>query len=131
MLGQTLAESGQLDEGLALLRSSAVQMAPGGYWSKGLLGHYLARHGDTTGARQVLDELLTRRETAFTQTVAIAAIHAGLGENDRAIECLENAAEVPGSLWFWIPVDPLWRRLHSHPGFQRVLANWTHHATPK
>ncbi len=131
MLGQTLAEAGQLDEGVGLLRSAAAQMAPGGYWAKGLLGHYLAKQGDVAGARQVLDELLALRESGFAQTVAIAAVHAGLGEDDRAIEWLERAANVPGSLWFWIPVDPLWRRLGSHPGFQRILAHWKRHATPK
>ena len=46
LLGQALAESGQFDEGVAAMRGAAPQMAPGGYWAKGLLGYYLARQGD-------------------------------------------------------------------------------------
>ena len=74
LLGQALAESGQFDEGVAAMRGAAPQMAPGGYWAKGLLGYYLARQGDVRAAHQQLDELLTLRRTAHVQMVAIAAI---------------------------------------------------------
>ena len=121
MLGQALAESGQFDEAIPLLRSAAAQMAPGGYWSKGLLGHYLERQGDESGARQVLDELLTQQRSGYVQVVARAAIHVGLGDDDLALEWLEKAAQQPGALWFWIPVDRLWARLHSHSRFQKIL----------
>jgi eukaryotic-like serine/threonine-protein kinase len=124
MLGQAFAESGQFDEAIPLLRSAAAQMAPGGYWSKGLLGHYLARQGDESGARQVLDELLTQQRSGYVQVVALAAIHAGLGEDDLALEGLEKAAQRPGAPWFWIPIDRLWARLHSHSRFQKILENW-------
>ena len=78
-------------------------MAPGGYWAKGLLGHYLARQGDVSGARDVLDELLTRQQTAHVQMVALAAIYVGLGDEESALGWLEKAAAQPGGLWFWIP----------------------------
>ena len=124
MLGQALAESGLHDEGIPLLRSAAAQMAPGGYWSKGLLGHYLARHGDVIGARQILDELFAQHQTGYVQIVAMAAIFAGLDDDDHALEWLEKAAEQPGALWFWIPIDPLWARLRPHPRFQNILTHW-------
>jgi tetratricopeptide (TPR) repeat protein len=127
-LGQTLAESGQLKEGLELLRRAAPRLAPGALWARGQLGHYLGRSGDRAGARRVLDELLELRRTAFVQTVAIAAVHAGLGEPDQAVQWLEEAARQPGALQFWIPIDPLWRPLASHPGFQKILTRWQRRA---
>jgi len=124
MLGQALAESGSLDEGIALLRLAAPTMAPGGLWARGLLGHYLGRNGDVNGARQVLDELLTLRRTAYAAAVAIAAVHVGLGEDDHAIKWLDTAAEEPGALHFWIPTDPLWRRMRTDPRFEKILDRW-------
>ena len=124
VLGQVLVESGEFDEGIAAMRRAAPQLAPGGYWAKGLLGHYLARQGDVGGARQLLDELLTLQRTAHVQRVAIAAIYAGLSDHDRALEWLEEAAQLPGELWFWIPIDPLWARTRQNPAFQKILARW-------
>ncbi|HEX2460381.1 MAG TPA: protein kinase [Vicinamibacterales bacterium] len=124
MLGQALSESGSLDEGTELLRTAATAMAPGGLWARGLLGHYLARKGDAVGARQTLEELLTLRKNGYAAAVAIAAIYVGLGEDDLAVEWLETAAQSPGALNFWIPTDPLWKRLTSHRGFQEILARW-------
>jgi hypothetical protein len=48
----------------------------------------------------------------------------GFGEDEVAVEWLERAATQPGALQFWLPTDPLWNRMRSHPGFQRVLAHW-------
>ena len=124
LLGQALAESGQFDEGVAAMRGAAPQMAPGGYWAKGLLGYYLARQGDVRGAHQQLDELLTLRRTAHVQMVAIAAIYAGLNDDNRALEWLDQASRQPGALWFWISIDPLWARMRQTPGFQTILARW-------
>ena len=124
LLGQALVENGEFEEGIAALRRGAPQLAPGGYWAKGLLGHYLARHGDVSGAHQVLDELLTLHRTAHVQRVAVAAIYAGLGDDDRALEWLADAAQLPGELWFWIPIDPLWARMRDTPGLQKILGRW-------
>ena len=123
-LGQTLAESGRLDEGIELLRRAAPGLAPGALWARGQLGHYLGRSGDRVGAQKVLDELLVRRQTEYVQITAIAAVHAGMGEHDQAVHLLEEAADQPGALQFWIPIDPLWKPLASHPGFQKILTRW-------
>ena len=123
-LGQTLAESGRLDEGIELLRRAAPGMAPGALWARGQLGHYLGRSGDRVGAEKVLDELLVLRQTEYVQIAAIAAVHAGMGEHDQAVHLLEEAARQPGALQFWIPIDPLWKPLASHPGFQKILTRW-------
>jgi serine/threonine protein kinase/tetratricopeptide (TPR) repeat protein len=123
-LGEALAESGNFEEGIALLRMAAPVMAPGGLWARGQLGHYLGRSGDRAGAERVLDELIALRASKYVNPVAIAAIHLGLGQHDAAVEWLEQASRQPGTLYFWIPIDPLFKGLASHPGFRKILALW-------
>jgi tetratricopeptide (TPR) repeat protein len=124
MLGQSLAESGRWEEAIELLRAATPAMAAGGLWARGYLGSYLGRKGDLAGARQSLDELIAMRQDAYTQPTAIAAVYTGLGEYDRAVEWLEQAAQEPGSLQFWIPVDPVWKPLAAQPRFQKILSRW-------
>lgn len=130
LLGQALAESGEWGEAFEMLRAANAAMAPGGLWARGYLGSYLGRNGDFAEARQVLDELLTLRKTTFVSSVAIAAVHVGLGESDLAVEWLNRAAQVPGSLHFWMPGDPVWRPLAAHPGFQKILSLWKRPSDP-
>src|SRR5262245_57802152 len=99
-------------------------MAAGALWARGQLGHYLGRSGDRVGAQKVLDDLLAFRQTGYVQIVAIAAVYAGMGEHDQAVHWLEEAARQPGALQFWIPIDPLWKPISSHPGFQKILTRW-------
>jgi hypothetical protein len=47
-----------------------------------------------------------------------------LNDDDCALEALEEAAQVPGELWFWIPIDPLWARMRQNPAFEKILARW-------
>jgi hypothetical protein len=47
-----------------------------------------------------------------------------MGESDQAVQWLDEAARQPGALHFWIPIDPLWRPLAFHPGFQQILTRW-------
>jgi tetratricopeptide (TPR) repeat protein len=123
-LGQSLAESGRCEEAIELLRAATPTMAPGGLWARGYLGSYLGRNGDVVGARQILDELLALRQDAYAQPTAIAAVYTGLGELDRAVEWLEQGAQEPGSLQFWIPMDPIWKPLAAQPDFQKILSRW-------
>src|SRR5262249_31483289 len=96
----------------------------GALWARGYLGSYLGRMGDLAGARKVLEELLALRQNGFVAPTAIAAVYAGLGEDDQAVEWLEKAAQQQGGLHFWIPVDPVWKPLKLHPGFQKILSRW-------
>jgi TolB-like protein/predicted Ser/Thr protein kinase len=84
-LGETLAESGRLQEGIELLRRALPGLAPGALWARGQLGHYLGRAGDRAGAQKELDALLALREKEVVQSVAIAAVYAGIGELDQAL----------------------------------------------
>ena len=107
-------------------------------------GH--ARRSSADGARRILGEgtprilprtaggrprrapaarrTATLRRTAHVQMVAIAAIYAGLNDDNRALKWLDQASRQPGALWFWISIDSLWARMRQTPGFQTILARW-------
>jgi tetratricopeptide (TPR) repeat protein len=123
-MGETLAELGQMKEGIEFLRRAVPGMAPGALWARGQLGHYLGRAGDRTGAQKELDVLFALRGKEVVQTVAIAAVYAGMGELDQAVHWLEEASKEPGALHFWIPIDPLWKPLTQHQGFLKILEHW-------
>jgi len=55
------------------------------------------RKGDIVGAREKLDELIALRYNGPVQATAIAAVYTGLGEYDRAVEWLEQAAQEPSA----------------------------------
>jgi TolB-like protein/Tfp pilus assembly protein PilF/predicted Ser/Thr protein kinase len=124
ILGECLGESGRWEEAIELLRAATPVMAPGGLWARGYLGNCLGRKGDIAGARQTLDELMALRQNGPVQAAAIAAVHIGLGEYDRAVEWLEQGAQEPGGLHIWIPIDPVWRPLAANPRFQKILSRW-------
>jgi TolB-like protein/Flp pilus assembly protein TadD/predicted Ser/Thr protein kinase len=124
ILGESLGESGRWEEAIELLRAVAPLMAPGGLWARGYLGNCLGRKGDVAGARQTLDELMALRQDGPVQAAAIAAVHIGLGEYDRAVEWLEQGAQEPGGLHIWIPIDPVWKPLAADPRFQKILSRW-------
>jgi hypothetical protein len=51
----------------------------------------------------------------------IAACWLGAGNPDEAVRSLERAAESrdPLAVWFW--AYPMFRRLHGHTGFERLI----------
>jgi TolB-like protein/Flp pilus assembly protein TadD len=86
----------------------------------GDLGYVYAASGRTEEARKLLREL-KREQAPGHVSIAIAKVHAGLGENDLAFASLEEAIEEgnPSVVWlnFQFGFDPL----RSDPRFAEVL----------
>jgi hypothetical protein len=51
----------------------------------------------------------------------LALAHAGLGEDDRALDWREEAVSVRDVHLIDVPLDPKWDRLQGHPRFQALL----------
>ncbi|MEE8593845.1 MAG: tetratricopeptide repeat protein, partial [Candidatus Bipolaricaulota bacterium] len=89
-LGLLLLEVGQSEEGVAELET-ANQLASGSSFYAGMLGAAYAKVGRTRDARKLLLDLQERSRTEYVSPVAIAAIHAGLGETSEAVVSMEQA----------------------------------------
>jgi len=65
------------------------------------------------------------REHSYAQATALAAVHTGPGEKDRALEWLERAFEEHCGGLVWVRHDPIWDGLREEPRFQALLSKMT------
>ncbi len=86
------------------------------------LGQVRGLAGETEAARALLERLheLDRAET-FVQGTSYALVHAGLGENDRALEWLERAVERRELSLSVLNVHPAYDSLRAEPRFAAVV----------
>lgn len=87
-----------------------------------LLGHAYAVSGKTAEAKQVLSDLQQVQGQRYVSPYTVAAIHAGLGDNEQAFKWLETAVE-ERDIWLMnLKVDPVFAKLRSHRQFTDILA---------
>ncbi len=88
----------------------------------GALGQTLALAGRRAEARQVLEELAALAECRHVSSSCFALIHAGLGENERALDWLELGCENRELSVTAIRVHPAYDSLRSEPRFAALLS---------
>ena len=87
-----------------------------------LLGHAYAVAGKKTEAQQVLNDLQQLQEQRYVSPYTVAAIYAGLGDQQQAFEWLEKAVE-GRDIWLMnLKVDPVFAKLRSQKQFTDLLA---------
>jgi serine/threonine protein kinase/Tfp pilus assembly protein PilF len=119
-LGWAYIYKGQPDLGIAELER-AVSLAPDSTMFLAQLGQALARVGKTSEARAILRQLHELSQTRYVSPYHFAYVHAGLGEDDQAMDWLEGAyAEGAGGIW-GIKGSFLFANLRSHPRFKELL----------
>jgi len=85
------------------------------------LGHAYALAGKPDEARKMLEELRRLKKDKYVSPYNFALIHVGLGETDRAIESLQQAAEDHTDWFACLKVDPRLTRLRTDPRFTELL----------
>jgi len=87
-----------------------------------LLGHAYAVAGKKAEAQQVLNDLQQLPEQRYVSPYTVAAIYAGLGDQEQAFKWLETAVE-ERDIWLMnLKVDPVFAKLRSHRQFTDILA---------
>jgi serine/threonine-protein kinase len=81
------------------------------------LGYVYARAGRAHDARKVISELTNRSAREYVSPYALALVHAGLGETQRALEWLERAGEERTPRLLFLSVEPMFDGLRSDPRF--------------
>jgi tetratricopeptide (TPR) repeat protein len=81
------------------------------------LGYVYARAGRSKDAYNVIAELTNRSAREYVPPYALALVHAGLGENDRALEWLERAGEERRPRLVVLSVAPAFDGLRGDPRF--------------
>ena len=87
-----------------------------------LLGHAYAVAGKKTEAQQVLSDLQQLQEQRYVSPYTVAAIYAGLGDQEQALKWLDKAVE-ERDIWLMnLKVDPVFAKLRSQRKFTDLLA---------
>jgi len=98
-LGLCLFWNGKKAEALAdFQKAAASDDLP---WFKGLLGFAYAATGDRAKAEQVLRELDEMAKTQYVSPAARANVYVGLGDNAKALDYIEKAADDLDPLCWW------------------------------
>ncbi len=119
-LGFALQQQGRLDEAVAAF-GQASRLARGNPVMQAVLGQALALAGRGDEARRILADLEELAGREFVEASLFAFLWTGLGEQERAIDCLEEACR-QGSrfvpfLATWSVYDPL----RDHPRWPGLL----------
>ena len=119
-LGWALILHGENAAGIAALEH-AVALTSGATMFLSQLGEAYALTGSTERARQILGQLRERATLEFVSPYHFAYVHAGLGEADAAIDCLERAFERRSGAIYGIKGSFLFKNLRGHPRFESLL----------
>jgi hypothetical protein len=85
------------------------------------LGEAYALAGQTAKAREILRDLELRAQRGYVSPYHFAYVYTGLGEADRAVECLERAVADRAGAVYGIKGSFLFTALQGHPGFRALL----------
>ena len=121
MLAQAYAQTGEPELALEVI-ADAARLSGGNSKAVSLQGYLLARAGRIGEAREVLRTLAALARERYVPPVAIALIHAGLGEREAVFEWLEQAYAVRDVHLMYLPVDAKWDPYREDPRFKSLLA---------
>ncbi|MGC1647505.1 MAG: protein kinase [Candidatus Sulfotelmatobacter sp.] len=99
----------------------AVTRSGGSLLMRAALAHSLGTAGRTTEAGEMLDDLTGLATKKYVAPYFFAGIYIGMGENERAIECLEKCYEEHSHWLIYLHLDPSMDALREHPRFQNLL----------
>ena len=99
----------------------ALKVSPGSPDKIGALGHVYAAFQRRELAEQALEELHRLAERRYVSAFDFAIIYAGLGDADKALECLDRASEERSfSMLLSLKAEPRLDCLRSDPRFQAL-----------
>jgi adenylate cyclase len=120
ILGLLLRKTGHYE--LAIREGErGVKLSGGSPLLRAALAHTLATAGRIKEALQTLDDLKKLAKERYVSPYFFAGIHAGLGEDDCAIEYLEKAYEERSHWLIYLHIDPSMDSLRYNARFKDLL----------
>jgi eukaryotic-like serine/threonine-protein kinase len=119
MLSLLYRKTGRYD--LAITTGEKAVKLSGSSLMGAALAHTYGKCGKTKEARQLLYDLTEVAEHKYVAPHILAVIHIGLGENDRAIEYLEESYREHSPWLLYLHIDPSMDDLRNDPRFQDLL----------
>jgi DNA-binding winged helix-turn-helix (wHTH) protein/TolB-like protein/Flp pilus assembly protein TadD len=119
-LGRAFLRKGRFQEGLAELQQ-AVRLSGDSPLMKGTLGYGYAVSGQRPAAVAVLGELERLRAGSYASALDLAALHAALGDRERAFQSLEDAAAERSFHLVYLKLWPELDSLRPDPRFAAMV----------
>jgi eukaryotic-like serine/threonine-protein kinase len=116
LLGKTSCYEVAIAEG-----EKAVKLSGGSPLMRAALAYTFGTAGRTKEACRILDDLTELAKKKYVAPYFFAGTYIGLGENDRAIECLEKSYQEHSHWLIYLHTDPGMDGLRDNPRFQDLL----------
>ena len=115
-LGMAYTQKGEYGKAIAALDRGNMPAL-----RDGQLGYAYAVSGQPEKARKLIEELQAGSQPEHLVPYHLAMIYFGLGETDKAFECLDKSCEQHSFQLFWIKTLPQLDSVRSDPRFQAIL----------
>ena len=119
-IGEAYVEKGMHEAAIAEIRK-AVALSDGNTRVLATLGYTYGVSGKRSEALKVLNDLQLRSRQSYVSPYFISLVYAGLGENNRTLDWLEEACQEHHPYLIFLKVQPAFRNLHSKSRFQKLL----------
>jgi tetratricopeptide (TPR) repeat protein len=119
-LGWVYLSTGRPDEGIAELET-AVSLAPGDTMLLAQLGEAYGFAGRMEDARAMLARLQALARERYVSPYHLAYIYTGLGDQEMAVDLLEQAYEARAGNIYGVKGSFLFAPLRAHPRFKALL----------
>ncbi|HEV2150343.1 MAG TPA: BTAD domain-containing putative transcriptional regulator [Longimicrobiaceae bacterium] len=119
ILGWAYEQEGKYPEAIAAFKD-AVSHSGGSSFALAAQAHAHAVAGEEPMARTILAELLRRSRTGYVSAYDLAAVYAGLRDDEEALRWLERAFAERSSFLVNLGWEPRFRRLHADPRFRSL-----------
>ncbi len=118
-MGSALMQKQKLTDATAVLQEGRAS------WDSGvaisMLGSAFALMGKKAEAQAQIHDLMERSKNRYVSPSYMAAIYAGLGDKNHALEWLERAHQARSASLAFLKVDPCYENLRSDPRFIALL----------
>jgi len=121
LAGYVWAIKGMYQEAIDALKKSYELSGRTFQWAHCGLGAIYAMAGQKDKAEEVLQELLRDRKSGYVPCLSLANNYHGLGNEEKALEWLENAYEENDVLMLFVNVFPGFDFFRSHPRAKSLL----------
>jgi tetratricopeptide (TPR) repeat protein len=118
-LGLALEALGQYDDAIEQFEAMRPSVEDALGWTA--IARTRALMGQREEALRLLADLQNISRTVYVPAATLADVWVALGENERAIEYIEQAIEERAIVAMWLNWDPHWDPLRSHPRFPALL----------
>jgi len=99
----------------------AVELSAGSPMMRAALAQTLGAAGKTENAIHILNDLTKLAKEKYVAPYFLGGVHAGLGDNERAIAYLEESYEERSHWLIYLNIDPGFDALRDNPRFQDLL----------